>query len=132
MFTTQFPGLTAVLGIATGILRVPGNQPVAGGRRYTLGEVNLTAGDRPSACVRQCDEHLLNSLGVGCTWTLRFASEKPISLTAQQRTAALLQPSRFFARVVAKAFAGQPIIGQMVEVNGARRQVIGITPPEPI
>jgi putative ABC transport system permease protein len=100
---------------------------------YTLGEVNLTAGDRPLR-VRsaQVDEHLLNALGVPAEQGRLFAKGEtdvpgppPTAGPPPQPPAIAILSHELWQ----SAFAGAPIIGQMVEVNGARREVIGIMPP---
>ena len=110
------------------------NQSFSAVGAYTTGEVNLTAGDRPlrvrSAFV---DEHLLNALGVQAAQGRVFASRG----NRRQRSAARaglpgpLPPALAILshELWQTAFGGRPIVGQTVEVNGRRREVIGIMPP---
>jgi putative ABC transport system permease protein len=101
---------------------------------YTTGEVNLTAGDRPwrvrSANV---DEHLLNALGIEAAQGRMFgAGETDVSgpPPALGQPPLLPPPIAILSHELwQSAFAGQPIVGQSVEVNGVRREVIGIMPP---
>jgi predicted permease len=101
---------------------------------YTTGEVNLTAGDRPlrvrSASV---DEHLLNALGIQPALGRLFAKgETDVSgPPPAQGQPAPLPPSIVILshELWQTAFGGQPILGQTVEVNGLRREVIGIMRP---
>jgi predicted permease len=101
---------------------------------YTLGEVNLTAGDRPLR-VRsaQVDEHLLNALGVQPVQGRLFAKGEtditgpppaPGGPPTLPPAVAILSHELWQS-----AFARQPMIGQKVEVNGVPREVIGIMPP---
>src|SRR5215510_5524871 len=97
---------------------------------YTLGEVNLTAGDRPLR-VRsaQVDEHLMNALGVQPVQGRSFAKGEtdvpgppPTAGPPPQPPAIAILSHELWQ----SAFAGRPIVGQTVEVNGAAREVIGI------
>ena len=101
---------------------------------YTLGEVNLTAGDRPLR-VRsaQVDEHLMSALAVQPVQGRSFAKGEtdvtgpppaPGGPPAQPPAIAILSYELWQS-----AFARQPMIGQKVVVNGVRREVIGIMPP---
>ena len=135
--TTQFPGM----GFLKFWVSPPEymefrelNQSFSAVGAFTTGEANLTAGDRPmrvrSASV---DEHLLNALGVPAAQGRLFASgETNIS----GGTPAPGQPAPIPPQIVIlshelwqSALGGQPIVGQTVEVNGLRREVIGIMPP---
>ncbi len=101
---------------------------------YTTGEVNLTAGDRPlrvrSASV---DEHLLAALGVQAAQGRLFATgETNVSgpPPAQGQPAPPPPPIAILSHELwQSAFGGRPMVGQTVEVNGLRREVIGIMPP---
>jgi putative ABC transport system permease protein len=93
---------------------------------FRLGEVNLTAGDRPlrvpSAAV---DDHLLHTLGFhpeagrffapGETDTENSVGGAPLAILSQE----LWQ----------SAYGGQPIVGRTVEVDGRAYDIIGIMPP---
>lgn len=135
--TTQFPGM----GFLKFWVSPPEymefreiNQSFSAVGAFTTGEVNLTAGDRPmrvrSASV---DEHLLNALGVPPAQGRLFAGgETDIA----GGTPAPGQPPPIPPQIAIlshelwqSAFGGQPIVGQTVEVNGLRREVIGIMPP---
>ena len=134
--TTQFP----TLGFLQFWVSAPEylefreiNRTFADVGAYTLGEVNLTAGDRPLR-VRsaQVDEHLLNALGVQPSQGRLFAKGEtdvpgppPTAGPPPQPPAIAILSHELWQ----SAFAGRPIIGQTVEVNGARREVIGIMPP---
>jgi predicted permease len=110
------------------------NQSFSAVGAFTTGEVNLTAGDRPlrvrSASV---DDGLLAALGVQPSQGRLFAKGET-DLTGpppapgappQQLPAVLLLSHNLWQ----SAFGGQPMIGQLIEVNGLRREVIGIMPP---
>jgi putative ABC transport system permease protein len=98
---------------------------------FTVGEVNLTAGDRP-ARVRSASvtDDLLRALGVRVSEGRLFAKgETDVSGPPP----APGQPAPLPARVVIlshelwrSAFGGRPMIGQAIEVNGVNREVIGI------
>ena len=100
---------------------------------YTTGEVNLTAGDRPLR-VRSAnlDEHLLHALGVQPAEGRLFGKGET-DVTGPPSTAGP-PPSPPALAILShelwqSAFAGRPMVGQTVEVNGARREVIGVMPP---
>ena len=110
------------------------NQSFASVGAYTTGEVNLTAGDRPlrvrSASV---DDELVDR-------ARRSAARRPAVRARARPTSSRrrTRPVRCRCRRSAScrtscgrsAFGGQNnIIGQMVEINGLRREVIGIMPP---
>ncbi len=100
---------------------------------YTTGEVNLTAGDRPLR-VRSVnvDEHLLNALGVQPAQGRLFGKGET-DVTAQPAAGGPPPTPPALAilshELWQSAFAGRPMVGQAVEINGARREVIGIMPP---
>jgi putative ABC transport system permease protein len=135
--TTQFP----TLGFLQFWVSAPEylefrqiNQSFADVGAYTLGEVNLSAGDRPLR-VRSAnvDEHLLNALGVQSGQGRLFAKgETDITGTPPAAGGPPPQPPAIAIlsyELWQSAFAGQPMIGQKVEVNGVRREVIGIMRP---
>ena len=101
---------------------------------YTTGEVNLTAGDRPlrvrSASV---DEHLLTALGVSPAQGRTFARGEPDVSgppTAPGQPPPLPPPIAILSHELWRtAFGGRPIVGQTVDVNGRRHEVLGIMPP---
>lgn len=101
---------------------------------FTTGEVNLTAGDRPlrvrSASV---DDGLLAALAVQPSHGRLFGKGEtdvtgppPAPGAPAPAPPAVLLLSHSLWQ---SAFGGQPMVGQLVEVNGLRREVIGIMPP---
>jgi putative ABC transport system permease protein len=110
------------------------NQSFASVGAYTTGEVNLTAGDRPlrarSAAV---DERLLAALGVPPLHGRLFgAGETDVTgpPPAPGQPPSPVAPITILSyELWQSAFGGRPMIGQLVEVNGVRREVIGIMPP---
>ena len=112
------------------------NQSFASVGAYTTGEVNLTAGDRPlrvrSASV---DHELLTALGVQPVAGRLFAKGEtdlvPPANPAPDQPPVPLPPFCILSHELWQtAFGGQAnIVGQMVEINGLRREVIGIMPP---
>ncbi len=110
------------------------NQSFSAVGAFTTGEVNLTAGDRPlrvrSASV---NDDLLRALGVHAAAGRLFAQGET-DVTGPPPGPG--QPPLIPPLVVIlshelwqSAFGGQSILGQLVEVNGLRREVIGIMPP---
>jgi predicted permease len=112
------------------------NQSFASVGAYTTGEVNLTAVDRPlrvrSASV---DHELLTALGVQPIAGRLFAKGEtdviPLPNPAPNQPPVPLPPFCILSyELWQTAFGGQNnIVGQMVEINGLRREVIGIMPP---
>jgi predicted permease len=110
------------------------NQSFAAVGAFTTGEVNLTAGDRPmrvqSASV---DDGLLSALGVQPAAGRLFhpgEADLPGPPPTPGSPPIPLPPIVILSHELWQtAFGGQPIIGQMIEVNGLRREVIGIMPP---
>jgi predicted permease len=100
---------------------------------YTTGEVNLTAGDRPLR-VRsaQVNDDLLRALGVQAAAGRLFGKgETDVSGPPPAPGQPPLIPPRIAIlshELWQSAFGGQPIVGQMVEVNGRRLEVIGVMP----
>jgi len=101
---------------------------------FTTGEVNLTAGDRPlrvrSASV---DDQLMAALAVQPTQGRLFGTGET-DLTGPPPAAGApprqLPPVMLLSHSLwQSAFGGRPMVGEMVEVNGLRREVIGIMPP---
>jgi putative ABC transport system permease protein len=99
---------------------------------YTSREVNLTAGDRPLR-IRAAfvDAQLLAALGVGAAEGRLFtAAEAEVNAPwfpgSEPPPAAVVILSHELWR---NAFGGAPMIGQTIEVDGRRREVIGIMPP---
>ncbi len=109
------------------------NQSFAAVGAYTTGEVNLTAGDRPlrvrSASV---DDGLLTALGVQPLAGRLFAKGETDLVAPPNPTGPVPLPPfcMLSYELWQSAFGGQnTIIGQLVEINGVRREVIGIMPP---
>jgi predicted permease len=108
------------------------NQSFAAVGAYSTGEVNLTAGDRPlrvrSASV---DHELLTALGVQPLAGRLFAKGETDLVPPPNPTGPIpLPPFCILSyELWQSAFGGQNnIIGQLVEINGLRREVIGIMP----
>ena len=109
------------------------NQSFAAVGAFSTGEVNLTAGDRPvrarSAAV---DEHLLNALGLQPVQGRLFArGETDVSgpLPGPGQRALVPPPIAILSyELWQTAFGGKPLVGQMVEVDGRRIEIIGIMP----
>ncbi len=132
--TTQFPGL----GFAQFWVSPPEylefreiNQSFAAVGAYRTGDVNLIAGDRPLR-VRSADvdEHLLDALGVRPAQGRLFARGEtdmggPLPGPGQRAPAppgvAILSYELW-----QRAFGGRPIVGQTVDVDGRRLEIIGI------
>jgi len=101
---------------------------------FTTGEANLTAGDRPlrvrSASV---NDDLLTALGVQPAAGRLFHKGEADVLGPAPTPGSPpppLPPIVILSHELWQtAFAGQPIVGQTVEVNGVPREVIGIMPP---
>jgi predicted permease len=101
---------------------------------YTTGEVNLTAGDRPvRARAAQVDEHLLDALGVRAAHGRLFAKGET-DVTGPPQAPGQPPPLPPAVAILShelwqSAFGGRPIIGRTVDVDGRRREVIGVMPP---
>lgn len=108
------------------------NQSFASVGAYTTGEVNLTAGDRPmrirSASV---DDALLNALAVQPLYGRTFAKGETDLVPPPNATGPVPAPPICILsyELWQTAFGGRNnVIGEMVEINGLRREVIGIMP----
>ena len=135
--TTQFPSL----GFAEFWVSPPEymefrelNRSFSSVGAFTTGEANLITGDRPIRVrTANVDEHLLDALGIQAAHGRLFAKgETDVSGPPP----APGQPAPPLPRIVIlshelwqTAFDGRPMVGQMVEVNGLRREVIGVMPP---
>ena len=110
------------------------NQSFAAVGAYRTAESNLTAGDRPLR-VRTAlvDEHLFAALGVPAAQGRLFAKgEADVSgpAPAPGQPAPQTHPIVVLSHELWQtAFGGRPIVGDTIEVNGRRREVIGILPP---
>src|SRR5687768_11091687 len=109
------------------------NQSFAAVGAYTTGEVNLTAGDRPlrvrSASV---DDSLFTALGIQPLAGRLFSKGEADLVPPPNPTGPVpLPPICVLSyELWHSAFGGNPnVLGQMVEINGLRREVIGIMPP---
>ncbi|MEZ5292388.1 MAG: ABC transporter permease [Vicinamibacterales bacterium] len=100
---------------------------------YTTGEVNLTAGDRPMrARSASVDDALLDALGIEPLAGRRFSKGETDVVPAPDGTTPAPLPAICLLsyELWQSAFGGRPdVLGQTVEVNGLRREVIGIMPP---
>jgi predicted permease len=106
-----------------------GGGTVGGGAGSWSGEVNITAGDRPlrvrSAAV---DEHLLNALGVQPAHGRFFAPGETDAMADRPGLGG--PPLAILSHELWQgAFAGQPILGTTVHVDGRPHDIIGIMPP---
>jgi putative ABC transport system permease protein len=135
--TTQFPGL----GFDEFWVSPPEymefrelNQSFAAVGAFRTAESNLMAADRPLR-VRTAlvDEHLFAALGVPAAQGRLFAKgEADVSgpPPAPGQPAPQTQPVVVLSHELWQtAFGGRPLVGESIEVNGRRREVIGILPP---
>ena len=113
------------------------NQSFSAVGAFTTGESNLTAGDRPLR-VRTAlvDEHLLKALGVPAEQGRLFAAGQtnvtaPPPAPGQPTNQQLPAPAIVILshELWQTAFGGKPIVGQTIELDGRRREVLGIMPP---
>jgi predicted permease len=103
---------------------------------YTTGEANLTAGDRPMRVrVASVDEHLLNALALAPERGRLFGPGET-DVTGPPPVPGQTGPPRLPPSVAIlshelwqRAYGGRPIVGEMVEIDGRRREVIGVMPP---
>ncbi|MEO8683050.1 MAG: ABC transporter permease, partial [Vicinamibacterales bacterium] len=101
---------------------------------FSTSEVNLTAGDRPLRVrAASVEDGLLRALGVQPVQGRLFAKGET-DLTGPPPAPG--GPPQFPPLIAIlsyelwqSAFGGQPIVGQTVEVNGLKREVLGIMPP---
>jgi predicted permease len=101
----------------------------AGGSGGWAGAVNVTAGDRPvharSALV---DGHLLAALGVQPAQGRLFTPAETDAMSSRPGLGG--PPLAILSHELwQSAFAGQPIVGQSVQVDGRPHDIIGIMPP---
>ncbi|MGE0363795.1 MAG: ABC transporter permease [Vicinamibacterales bacterium] len=99
------------------------NQSFASVGAFTTGELNLMAGERPvrvrGAAVT---DDLLTTLGVAPAQGRLFA---PGETNANGPQLAILSHELWQG-----ALGGRPILGQTVDIDGVRREVIGVMPPK--
>ncbi|HKE85268.1 MAG TPA: ABC transporter permease [Vicinamibacterales bacterium] len=113
------------------------NRSFAAVGAFTTGEANLTAGDRPLRVrTAAIDEHLLKALGVPPEQGRLFAPGEtnvnaPPPVPGQPTNQQLPLPAIVILshELWQSAFGGKPIVGQTVELDGRRREVLGIMPP---
>ena len=92
---------------------------------YTEGEADVTGGDVPRRVrMAAVDSRLLDALGIKAAQGRLFAPEETEVTGNEILTTAILSHELWQS-----AFGGRPMIGQTVEVDGRRREVIGIMPP---
>src|SRR4029453_41838 len=98
----------------------------------TTREVNLTAGDRPLR-IRAAfvDAHLLDALGVKAAEGRLFTTDET---EVSQRWFPGSEPPPAAVAILShelwrNAFGAVPMVGRTIEVDGRRREVIGIMPP---
>jgi predicted permease len=110
------------------------NQSFAEVGAFTTSEVNLTAGDRPLRIrAASVEDGLQRALGVQPIAGRLFAKGET-DLTGPPPAPG--GPPQFPPLIAIlsyelwqSAFGGQPMVGQTVEVNGLKREVLGIMPP---
>jgi predicted permease len=99
---------------------------------YTVGDVNLTAGDRPlRARAAFVDERLLDALGLHAAEGRLFANGET-EVSAPWFPGAEPPPADVAIlshELWQTAFGGQSIVGQTIAIDGRVREVIGIMPP---
>jgi predicted permease len=112
------------------------NRSFAAVGAYATGEANLAAGDRPIR-VRTAlvDEHLLDALALSPAQGRLFGRGET-DVTAQPPVAGRPNTPPLPPGVVLlshelwqSAFGGRSIVGETVEIDGRRREVVGIMPP---
>jgi putative ABC transport system permease protein len=108
------------------------NQSFSAVGAYTTGEVNLTAGDRPiRARSASVDDALLTALAIQPLAGRLFSKGETDVVPPPNPTGPVPLPAICILsyELWQTAFGGQSnIIGQMIETNGVRREVIGIMP----
>ena len=127
-FTTQFPLLRfANYGVAPSeyLQFREVNRSFSQVGAYNVGEVNVTAADRPLR-VRAVwvDEHLLRTLGVQAAQGRLYGDGETAASGATPPPIVLVSHELWRT-----AFGGRPLVGRTIEVNGRMRQVLGIMEP---
>ncbi len=109
------------------------NQSFAAVGAYTTGEVNLTAGDRPRRVrAASVDDSHFSALGNQPLARRLFGTGEADVVPPPNPTGPVpLPPICVLSyELWQSAFGGSAsVLGQMVEINGLRREVIGIMPP---
>jgi predicted permease len=99
---------------------------------YSTGEANLTAGDRPTRVrTANVDDSLMAALGIQPLYGRLFTKGETDVVPPPNPTGPVPPPAICLLsyELWQTAFGGRNnIIGEMVEVNGLRREVIGIMP----
>jgi predicted permease len=101
---------------------------------YTTGQVNLTAGDRPiRARSASVDDRLLEALAIPPAQGRLFAQgETDVGgpPRAPGQPAPPAPPLAILSHELwQRAFAGAPLVGTTIEVDGRRHEIVGIMPP---
>src|SRR5262245_47688768 len=92
---------------------------------YTEGEADVTGGDIPRRVrMAAVDRGLLDALGIHAAQGRLFTREETEVTGNEILTTAILSHELWQS-----AFGARPMIGRTVEVDGRRREVIGIMPP---
>ena len=107
------------------------NQSFAAVGAFTTGEVNLTAADRPlRARAALVDEHLLDTLGLRAAEGRLFArGETDIAGPLRGPDGGALVPPAVAIlsyELWQSAFGGRPMVGETIEIDGRRSEIIGI------
>jgi putative ABC transport system permease protein len=112
------------------------NQSFSSVGAFTTGEANLTAGDRPVRVrTAGADSHLFKALGVPAAQGRLFRDGEtdvnvPAPAPGQPPPIAPLPAIVILSHELWQtAFGGRPMVGQTVEIDGRRREVLGIMPP---
>src|SRR5262245_36919665 len=109
------------------------NQSFAAVGAYTTGEANLMTGDRPLRVrTASVDDGLFRALGIPAESGRLFAKgEADVSGPPPQPGAPPVLPPLIAVlshELWMSAFGGRSMVGQTIEVNGLRREVLGILP----
>jgi putative ABC transport system permease protein len=92
---------------------------------YVEGESDVNGGDRPRRVrMASVDSRLLDALGIQAAQGRLFTPGETEATSGESLNMAVLSHELWQS-----AFGGRPMIGQSVEVDGVRREVIGIVPP---
>ena len=111
------------------------NQSFSAVGAFTTGEVNLRRGPSAARALGLGHRRSAHALGVPAAQGRLFAKgETDVVGPAGRRNRACRRRSRRRVAILShelwqRAFGGQAMVGQMIEVNGVTREVIGILPP---